>query len=354
MIFYSRKKLPYFLSGIVALITGLMLFQSDAQAATACGEPSYDAATEAGVFIWQDCPSGAWHVRITAGPNWLVYNGDLVSSAAFSNVVPVSLEASDVLDYTTDPARIAFQLGMVNREDGFDFDVPTTANVCFQVESPSNPAVYVGANRDVVTEPLDLNTLGPCTAEPDSDGDGLSDSQEATLGTDPNNPDTDGGGVNDGQEVNDGTDPLNPSDDGTVVISVCGEPPYTNSVDRATFVWKDCDGSNQWHLVVTGGGTPSGLVYEGTVASPGGLVSLTEVSIETNGTDVLDTTTNPDELSYQLTIWNNGRDGIDFVPSAGGCFTPIGPGLPVYVGAERAPLGTANLDLDLDTASACD
>ena len=42
----------------------------------------------------------------------------------------------------------------------------------------------------------------------DSDGDGLSDEEEAELGTDPNNPDTDGDGLSDGDEVNThGTDP---------------------------------------------------------------------------------------------------------------------------------------------------
>lgn len=46
----------------------------------------------------------------------------------------------------------------------------------------------------------------------DSDGDGLTDGQEAELGTDPNNPDTDGDGINDGDEVANGTDPLDPCD----------------------------------------------------------------------------------------------------------------------------------------------
>ncbi len=49
----------------------------------------------------------------------------------------------------------------------------------------------------------------------DSDGDGLSDSREAQLGTDPNNADTDGDGLSDSDEVNiHGTDPLNPDTDG--------------------------------------------------------------------------------------------------------------------------------------------
>ena len=45
----------------------------------------------------------------------------------------------------------------------------------------------------------------------DTDGDGLSNVDEATAGTNPLMPDTDGDGVNDGQEVIDGTDPLDPA-----------------------------------------------------------------------------------------------------------------------------------------------
>jgi hypothetical protein len=49
----------------------------------------------------------------------------------------------------------------------------------------------------------------------DSDGDGLSDAAEISLGTNPNNPDTDGDGLTDGQEVNDyGTNPLLADTDG--------------------------------------------------------------------------------------------------------------------------------------------
>lgn len=48
----------------------------------------------------------------------------------------------------------------------------------------------------------------------DTDGDGLSDTDEAAAGTDPSNPDSDNDGINDGQEVADGTDPLNVLDPG--------------------------------------------------------------------------------------------------------------------------------------------
>ncbi len=49
----------------------------------------------------------------------------------------------------------------------------------------------------------------------DTDGDGLTDAEEADLGTDANNADTDGDGLSDGDEVNRyGTDPLKADTDG--------------------------------------------------------------------------------------------------------------------------------------------
>ncbi|MCO4771112.1 MAG: thioredoxin family protein [Deltaproteobacteria bacterium] len=52
---------------------------------------------------------------------------------------------------------------------------------------------------DGATPPLDT----------DSDGDGLTDAQEAQLGTDPNDVDSDGDGYEDGWEVEEGTNPTN-------------------------------------------------------------------------------------------------------------------------------------------------
>lgn len=52
-----------------------------------------------------------------------------------------------------------------------------------------------------------VGILGTAKEVPDSDGDGLTDVEEATLGTDPQDPDTDNDGVNDGDEVAAGTDP---------------------------------------------------------------------------------------------------------------------------------------------------
>ncbi len=87
----------------------------------------------------------------------------------------------------------------------------------------TDPAVYdtdgdgFGDNQEVVTgsDPLDENSI-PDGAQPggDADGDLLSDAQEAELGTNPNQPDTDSDGLTDFAEVgfepgsSTGTDPL--------------------------------------------------------------------------------------------------------------------------------------------------
>lgn len=52
------------------------------------------------------------------------------------------------------------------------------------------------------------------TPPSDNDGDGLSDAEELSLGTDPNVRDTDSDGLDDGQENSIGTDPLNYDSDG--------------------------------------------------------------------------------------------------------------------------------------------
>jgi hypothetical protein len=53
----------------------------------------------------------------------------------------------------------------------------------------------------------------------DSDQDGLSDSEEATYGTDPNNADSDGDGYSDGVEITSGYDPLKPAPGDRVAFS---------------------------------------------------------------------------------------------------------------------------------------
>ena len=71
---------------------------------------------------------------------------------------------------------------------------------------------------DEATPNAILNVIYTPPAAPaenvDADGDGLSDAQEAELGTDPANPDTDGDGLFDGAEVTAATDPALADSDG--------------------------------------------------------------------------------------------------------------------------------------------
>lgn len=271
-----------------------------------CGDPDYDNQTDRGTFLWQDCDgSGLWHLHVSGGgtPSLIIFTGNIESDGGVSAFTPYQLEGNDVIDQSV-PDVLSYQLRIYNNGvDGFEF--LTAPNACFTPESPGGLPVYLGQGRTpLATANMDMTTGAAC--EPPSGGGGLT-----------------------------------PAD-------FCGDPDVTNSVDRGTFLWQDC-GSGRWHLRTSGGGTPSGIFYEGSVAVTGGVANLTPVSVE--GNDVLDTSTDPDALTYLLRIWNNGLDGFDFDAGANACFTHLGPDLPVLVGAGRIELEDASVDLT--TAGAC-
>ena len=102
---------------------------------------------------------------------------------------------------------------------------------------PPAPATPVPATPVPTAEPTAAPTAPP-TAEPtpepadttDADGDGLTDAEEAALGTDPSNPDSDDDGISDGDEINVwGSDPLNVDTDGDVLYDG-GELIYGTSI----------------------------------------------------------------------------------------------------------------------------
>jgi gliding motility-associated-like protein len=82
---------------------------------------------------------------------------------------------------------------------------------------PTNPdtdgdGVNDGTEVNNGSDPLDPCSPNLNAANCDSDGDGITNPNEGTIGTDPTNPDTDGDGINDGTEVNNSSDPLDPCD----------------------------------------------------------------------------------------------------------------------------------------------
>lgn len=115
----------------------------------------------------------------------------------------------------TGASRLGAQDAGSTREAGAA-RVTATPRVVNQTERTSTPAAT--STPSATSEPT---TAPPTTApEPtevptvDSDGDGLTDADEAAVGTDPTLPDTDGDGVGDAAEVAAGTSPLAADTDG--------------------------------------------------------------------------------------------------------------------------------------------
>lgn len=129
------------------------------------------------------------------------------------------------------PAFVLVTAGSVDDGTGVPIPAGATANLVGDItltNTDSSPAVVVvaviGPVLDLVAiePPPTTSATGPSPTEAptapttpttppapiDSDGDGLTDGEEADIGSDPNSPDTDVDGLLDGDEVNDyGTNP---------------------------------------------------------------------------------------------------------------------------------------------------
>lgn len=265
--------------------------------ANLCSEPNFDKATEQAVFLWKDCPTGQWNVRLTGGgdSDVVMASGNISSTAGFDDLAEVSIEGSDTLGYNSSAQQIIYQLRVrYDGMDGFSF-IPRNADACFVLEG--DLPLYLGENKVPVTAPLNLDTLGSCTA------------------------------------------PAEPQE--------CNQPNYDKTTERAVFLWKDCP-TNQWHMRLSGGGDTNGVVALGSVLSTTGFDDINGFSIE--GNDTFDANTNPNKIIYDLRVWNAAQDGFDFMPSGSDACFVLNSDAPLYLGENKVPITGP---LNLDTLASC-
>jgi hypothetical protein len=155
------------------------------------------------------------------------------------------------------------------------------------------------ADVDLSLAPMHVDAQAPaggvdCAAGDDDDGDGLTNGQEATLGTDPEKADTDGDGLTDGQEVNTyGTNPLKADTDGDGLtdnqeVTGSANGAYGNAPTDPTVADTDGDGLTDGAEETTYGTDPNKADTDA-----GGVDDGTEVANGTNPLDPSDDTPAP-------------------------------------------------------------
>lgn len=144
--------------------------------------------------------------------------GPLVAAAIAAGNVPVPLTDPPLADLSggiPDLGSVVFSIDLDSDDDGL-----TDGEEAVLGTDPND----ADSDDDGLTDGDEVNVYDTDPLDPDTDNDGLNDGDEIALGTDPFNPDTDGDGLTDGDEVHIyGTDPLDPDsdddglDDGTEV-----------------------------------------------------------------------------------------------------------------------------------------
>ncbi len=373
-----------------------------------CGPPALNGATDSGVFIWRDCPSGQWRLKTAAAGGSVTYSGKVTSSTTYTSVTPVGLSGSDVVDYSTNPKQIAFTFNTTGGStDGVNFIPQDGSNNCLKLDVPSMTQVYFGPFRVAVTPPFDLDTQGACVNQPSElavspvtvlENAGQANftvtltpasAQQVTV----NFSTTDGtakAGL-DYTAVSGGSVTFNPGetsksasvtilDDalaegdetftltlsnpvnavltasnhalGTIQdneVSPCGTPSYNAGATAAVFLWKNCS-TGQWSARVAAGGSASTISYVGSVQADAPFASVSPFSIESF--DTFDTS-NPSVISFTLKVNLSAQDGFNFtLPSgASACFSLSAPGgAQALVGGSKTPVP---MPFRLDTLGPC-
>lgn len=250
-----------------------------------CGSPTVDLASDRSIFVYEDCVTGQYSVRFTAGDRDASYAGTITSSTGFSQVTPFSIEPSDTLQQAGN--QVAFQLQQrPGRWDGFELQVPTGGGLCIALTDAPSDEVRIGPTQIVAAAPVNLVDLTPCHT--------------------PSN------------EI------------------ACGMPTVDYAVDRAPILYRSC-ATDEWSLLLSPGGTFT--PYAGTIDSSLGFDTLTPISFEPNDSLNL----GPARASFQNRVGNSHYDAINFQLPAGtaACIDfSVAPGATVIAGPSRRLIPT--------------
>jgi hypothetical protein len=127
-----------------------------------CGAPTLNGWQDKGAYVWRDCATGVWSMRVLSANTTITYQGTITSGDNFTTVQPRALETNDVVS-TPNPKQIAFTLvSSGTGVDGVDFKLPDGASACLRLPTPSGSRVFMGPFKDPIANPINLETQKGC------------------------------------------------------------------------------------------------------------------------------------------------------------------------------------------------
>ena len=255
------------------------------------GKPTIDRATDVGVFIWENS-TNKWVINVVSGDKQRIVNVDVSSQQTISEVVPISIESSDVLTQTNQSIDMSLNLAPP-WVDGVKFTVQDQASTCVSTTNPDVP-IYIGPDRVAMPNGVDLSTLAACNTTPG--------------------------------------------------ITTMGKPSINRSTDVGIFIWETA--ANKWEINVISGGIRRTVDVD--VVSQQPLSGVAPLSIESS--DVF--TQLPASLDMRLNVTPPWMDGVRFTAQeqANTCVSTPSSTVPIIVGPNRVNVGDS---INLDTLASC-
>jgi hypothetical protein len=345
------------------------------------GNPGYIPGTDAGVYLWKETFDGPYYLRTSSDGSRSAFIVEIIADRAFDAVIPYRLEPNDVLHWQENYLSLSSRISSGQDGVDFTLPAGTQALIKVEQDGKPNPRqLHIGATsmplppKGWILNVADLPDAPPFDAGSDlglfigkgatsvnlvNRWSGDSFNHRVTLSLFVSEPileltpvsieshdsltSTDfsvsvrgwvGAGydgvdvtVNDphatvgfsylqdrlfqSHRVNPHTREFGlPNAYELPVPDYRGTPDYDPSIDRGLFLW--CDPDGLWHLRATAGGAHAR--YTGVLNASVPPLEVTPIALEAH--DVLDTSI-PGQISFDLSMWKSGQDGIDFRFPAG-------------------------------------